>query len=256
VPSRSRRSAAREDDEDIVDRRMPRVFILQALGWSHRDAVGCFVATVAAAVILINVLFLQSGQHPAPMFKTGTIPTQSAGARIVPALPRARPPQSAAPASAERSTVEIVTDIQRELARRGFYEAAIDGRYGAKTEAAIRDFEQAAGLKSSTGPSEALLRAIRNSGALSKSKKHSERSAVPPHNDAIAALLEASDRVRNVQRALTDYGYGQITPTGVVDDDTQAAIAKFERARHLPVTGQVSERVTRELASVTGRPLE
>jgi peptidoglycan hydrolase-like protein with peptidoglycan-binding domain len=59
-----------------------------------------------------------------------------------------------------------------------------------------------------------------------------------------------------MQRALAEYGYGQIKPSGVVDAETKAAIERFERERRLPITGQVSERVTRELASVTGRPLE
>jgi hypothetical protein len=63
-------------------------------------------------------------------------------------------------------------------------------------------------------------------------------------------------RVAAVQRALTQYGYGQLKPTGVIGADTQAAIQKFERARKLPVTGQVSERLVRELASVTGHPVE
>jgi len=59
-----------------------------------------------------------------------------------------------------------------------------------------------------------------------------------------------------VQRALSDYGYGQIKPTGVVDAETQIAIERFERERRLPVTGQPSDRVVRELAAIIGRPLE
>jgi peptidoglycan hydrolase-like protein with peptidoglycan-binding domain len=65
-----------------------------------------------------------------------------------------------------------------------------------------------------------------------------------------------SKRVLAVQRALADYGYGQIKPTGIIDIQTQAAIQKFERERKLPVTGQVSERVTHELAAITGRTLD
>ena len=49
---------------------------------------------------------------------------------------------------------------------------------------------------------------------------------------------------------------GQIKPTGIVDAETQAAIERFERERKLPVTGQPSDRVARELAAVTGRTLE
>ena len=59
-----------------------------------------------------------------------------------------------------------------------------------------------------------------------------------------------------MQRALTEFGYGQLKPTGAVGADTQAAIARFERARHLPVTGQVSDRLVRELAAVTGRAID
>jgi len=66
----------------------------------------------------------------------------------------------------------------------------------------------------------------------------------------------AAKRVLAIQRALAEYGYGQIKPTGTVDPDTKAAIERFERERRLPITGQVSDRFTRELAAVTGRPLE
>jgi len=63
-------------------------------------------------------------------------------------------------------------------------------------------------------------------------------------------------RVAAVQRALTEFGYGQLKPTGTVGSDTQAAIQKFERERKMPVTGQVSDRLVRELATVIGRPVE
>jgi hypothetical protein len=65
-----------------------------------------------------------------------------------------------------------------------------------------------------------------------------------------------SRKVAAVQRALTDYGYGQLKPTGVVGSDTQAAIQKFERTRKIPVTGQVSDRLVHELVVVIGHPIE
>ena len=60
----------------------------------------------------------------------------------------------------------------------------------------------------------------------------------------------------SIQRALADFGYGQIKVTGVVNPETEAAIEKFERERKLPVTGQISDRLARELAAMTGRPLD
>jgi hypothetical protein len=77
---------------------------------------------------------------------------------------------------------------------------------------------------------------------------------VSTHVDSVP--VSGSHRVAAVQRALTEYGYGQLKPTGVIGADTQAAIQRFERARKLPVTGQVSDRLVRELASTIGHPVE
>jgi hypothetical protein len=139
--------------------------LLQRLGWGARDTVGFVVASIAAIAILINVLFLQSGTHPAPMFKAAVAPANPV---VVPEIatatvPRPRPveatPTKVTPPP-PRTPGEIITDIQRELARRGFYDGAIDGLYGPRTDGAIRDFEQMAGLRPSPEPSEALLQAI------------------------------------------------------------------------------------------------
>jgi len=73
-------------------------------------------------------------------------------------------------------------------------------------------------------------------------------------SDAVAGA--GLRRVAAVQRALTEYGYGQLKPTGTVGSDTVAAIQKFERARKLPVTGQVSERLVRELTAMIGHPID
>lgn len=75
-------------------------------------------------------------------------------------------------------------------------------------------------------------------------------------DDPIADLIGPSPRVAAVQRALSDYGYGQVQPSGILDDPTMAAIEKFERERRLPVTGEVSERLMRELAILVGHPLQ
>ena len=69
-------------------------------------------------------------------------------------------------------------------------------------------------------------------------------------------IMSSSRRVVAVQRALSDFGYGPVKATWLFGPDTKAAIEKFERDRKLPVTGQISDRLLRELAAVTGRPLE
>jgi hypothetical protein len=79
---------------------------------------------------------------------------------------------------------------------------------------------------------------------------------VPVSTRVESVPVSGSHRVAAVQRALTEYGYGQLKPTGVVGSDTQAAIQKFEKVRKLPVTGQVSDRLVRELASTIGHSIE
>jgi hypothetical protein len=75
-------------------------------------------------------------------------------------------------------------------------------------------------------------------------------------SDPVGDLINATRRIAAVQRALTEFGYGQLKPTGVIGADTQAAIQKFERDRKLPVTGQLSDRLIRDLTVLTGRPID
>jgi peptidoglycan hydrolase-like protein with peptidoglycan-binding domain len=222
-----------------------------AISRHPREFVGILMATVAIFAIFINALFLQRGPHPAPIFGTRPLVVQETSVALT--RPRAAVPE-AAPATVARSQAQIVGDIQRELNRKGFYDGAVDGIWGAKTDAAARDFVQASGLKINADASERLLRAI----VTSTAKAPSGRSALPEpaRSDPIAELIAHTKQVLAIQRALTDYGYGQIKPTGVYDPETQVAIEKFERDRRLPVTGQISDRLVRELAAMTGRPLE
>jgi len=262
--------------------------LLCRLGWSYRDAAGVTVAVVATGAILVNTLFLQSGPHPAPIFgsKSAASAANETKDAAVGALPRSResapvkgdfaglkkaepsksdPPAKTEPPGASRVASDVISDIQRELTRRGFYDGTIDGLPGPRTTSAIRHFEQTAGLKPGAEPNAALLRAIRSANAkvakattagIAPARPAPPPSPPPARTDPINDVLAPSKRVVAVQRALADYGYGQIRPTGMLDRETKAAIERFERERKLPVTGAVSERVARELAAVTGRPLE
>jgi peptidoglycan hydrolase-like protein with peptidoglycan-binding domain len=258
---------------------LERPGLLQALGWSNRDIVGFAGALAATVLILVNTLFLQPGPHPAPMVRSSVaaiMPPQPAQGPVPaatgtatprarpdePAAPKAEPtkaasvPPAAAPMPAARPNAAVIADIQRELSRRGFYDGVVDGRYGPRTDGAIRDFEQAAGLRPSTEPSESLLRAIRSSIVRSKPVLRPPAPIPQSKPDPIAEMIAPSKQILAVQRALSEFGYGQIKPTGILDPETQSAIQKFERERKLPVTGQMSHRVVRELAAITGRPLE
>jgi peptidoglycan hydrolase-like protein with peptidoglycan-binding domain len=78
----------------------------------------------------------------------------------------------------------------------------------------------------------------------------------PARNDPIAQLLAPSSRVLTVQRLLTDYGYGQIRPTGALGPDTEEAIRKFERSRKMPVTGTLSDQLVKALSEMSGQRID
>ena len=81
-------------------------------------------------------------------------------------------------------------------------------------------------------------------------------SATARRNDPIGQLIGMSSRIMSVQRALSNYGYGQIKATGVLDRPTSAAISRFEREHNLPVTGRMSERLISDLSVLVGHSLD
>jgi peptidoglycan hydrolase-like protein with peptidoglycan-binding domain len=233
-----------------------RALLHRALGRSPLDAIGIFVLVIAAGAILVNALYRQPGPHPAPIFsiKPRPVAGEPVGG-VVPAIPRARPEGlvvTTKPDMVARSRADIITDIQRELSRRRLYDGPVDGMLGPKTDSAIRDFETAAKMKASGEPTETVLRAIQRAPL----KTEAAAPKAPARPDPIAELIAPSQRVIAVQRALNDFGYGPVKATGNYGPETISAIQKFERDRKLPVTGQISPRLLRELAALTGRPLE
>jgi peptidoglycan hydrolase-like protein with peptidoglycan-binding domain len=245
----------------IETRRLPILgTVLRACARRPMDSIGLIAIAAAASAILSNALYLQRGVHPAPILSAGarpSPPSETTGSLVV--MPRPRPTESGTgkEIAAQRSRAQIVGDIQRELARRGFYDGAVDGIHGPKIDAAIREFEQSAGLKPIGEPTEALLSAITRSPVKSAERARPAPAAATSRRTEPAPQTPApSARVAAIQRALADFGYGQIKSNGLFDAGTQAAIEKFERERKLPVSGQISDRLTRELAVVTGRPLD
>jgi len=243
--------AARVNDQDISGRQAVRLpFPVRWLLRRPRDSMAGAVAGIGAVAILVNALFMQSGPHPAPIFANKPVPvTAPLIGPVVSLMPQGRGGEAKADLASSRPRSDMIAEIQRQLTKRGFYDGLADGVYGPKTDAAIRDFEQAAGLRPSAEPNDVLLTTITKSSV----KAH---PAAPPRNDPIAALLAPSARILAVQRALTDFGYGPVKPSGVYDVETRGAVERFEKARKRPVTGQISDQLVRDLAALTGRPLE
>ncbi|WP_421611243.1 peptidoglycan-binding domain-containing protein, partial [Bradyrhizobium ottawaense] len=73
---------------------------------------------------------------------------------------------------------------------------------------------------------------------LVKATTSTPPSAMRPPAPIPVPQSPAARRIAGVQRALSEYGYGNLKITGTMSGETQAAIQKFEREHKMQVTGQ------------------
>jgi hypothetical protein len=215
---RGARAAAIEADAE-------RGLTMRLLLHSPKDLAAGMLAVAAVGAIVANALFLQTGHHPAPMFGS-VVALPAAELPAVSPLPRPRP---------------AVADA-----------AVLDNRPVVESRPAVEP--KAAEPK----PADPLTNLVKAATVAPVEPVHALRppAPIPLAPRAEPSVGPAARRVAAVQRVLTEYGYGQLKPTGTIGPDTQAAIAKFERGRKLPVTGQISDRLVRDLAAMTGHPID
>nr|WP_249134961.1 peptidoglycan-binding domain-containing protein [Bradyrhizobium sp. AUGA SZCCT0222] len=226
-----------------VDAEEERGFVMRMLLHSPKDMLAGALAIAAIGAILTNALFLQAGRHPSPMF--GSVVTLPVPAVANP-LPRPRPVELAVRSAEppEPKPVEAKPAESRNVDPKSADPKSTDPM----TNLVVRSTGSAPAAASSIA-----LPAAKPAGSAPATTAHVVR---PPAPIPAPAQSAGARRVASVQRALTEYGYGQLKPTGAVGADTQAAITKFERDRKLPVTGQMSDRLVKELTAMTGRPIE
>jgi putative peptidoglycan binding protein len=228
-------------DEDEMPRRRrgakavaveeERGLLMRIFLHSPKDVIAGLLAAAAISAIVTNALFLQAGRHPSPMFGTTVpIPAQP----VVNPLPRPRPAEIGA-----RSVDLTPADVKVAEPKA---EAKAEPRAEPKSEPTTN-------FVTKTTPPAPVATAP---AAASSTAVVRPPAPVPVTTPQTAA----GRRIAAVQRALTEFGYGQLKPTGLIGADTQAAILKFERERKLPVTGQMSDRLVRELSALTGRPID
>ena len=222
MPRRRRRAGAA-----VIEAEAERGLVMRILLHSPKDMIAGALAFAAVSAIIANALFLQAGRHPSPMF--GTVVAVPAAA-LAPAspLPRPRPVEAARvmePSPAEPKAVEPKSDFKSEF----------------KSEPRAAD--PMTNLVKATAVPQTAPAAVARPPAPIPAASRNDPASTPR-------------RVAAVQRTLTEYGYGQLKPTGTVGSETQAAIQKFERDRKIPVTGQMSDRLVRELAAMTGKAID
>ena len=247
MPRRRRgaKAAAVQADEE-------RGFAMRIFLRSPKDMLAGALAFAAIGAIITNALFLQAGRHPSPMFGSSVV---TLPAPVTNPLPRPRPvelavrpaePPEAKPVEAK--SVDIRTSDHKTVDSRTADPKSADPKSAdPMTNLVVKSTSSAPAAASNVATPAA------KPPTLAAAPSHVMR---PPASIPASSHSAAARRIASVQRALTENGYGQLKPTGAVGADTQAAITKFERNRKLPVTGQMSDRLVRELTAMTGRPIE
>ena len=196
-----------------------RGFAMRIFLHSPKDMVAGALAFAAVSAIIANALLLQAGHHPAPMFGS-VVAIPAAGLAPASPLPRPRP-------------VELATK-------------PVD----------ISPPEPKPAEPKAADPLTNLVKATSAQPVVSNIPRPPAPIPASNRNETIVNPAQPSHRVAAVQRVLTEYGYGQLKPTGTIGADTQAALQRFEREHKLPVTGQMSDRLVRDLAAMIGHPID
>ena len=218
-----------------VEAEAERGLAMRILLHSPKDLVAGVLAFAAVSAIIANALFLQAGHHPSPMFGS-VVAVPAAGLAPASPLPRPRPVELATKPADNSSPESKLIESK-----------AAESKPAELKPVEIKPAEPKAAEPKSADPLANLVKATAATPVTAN---------VPRPPAPIPTAAQGARRVAAVQRVLTEYGYGQLKPTGTIGSDTQAAIQKFERERKLPLTGQMSDRLVRDLVAMTGHPID
>ena len=280
------RPGARGKQKTVATRSGPGLTLralvaLGSLAARHPTLIGGSTAfAVIFSFVAANALWYQPGDHPSPILRTrnasntlGFTATRPDTKDVTTFLIEREGDPGTLPAANP-----LVSDIQAELARQGFYAGRADGVLGPETVAAIRAFEGERGFVVSGAADEALLTALR-AGTTDEAVKTAV--AVLPKErpfeevkdptaaegvDPVAAAIMAADAdpattagvvkavpsemVMKIQKGLSNIAYADVTVDGFAGEKTRNAIRHFEKHYRLPVTGEPNEAVLDKLKSI------
>lgn len=239
MPKASSKSAKSKRARAVaIDEPAERGLLMRMVLHSPKDLVAGLIAFSAVSAIIANAIFLQKGHHPSPMFGSSTVVALPEPTPAVSPLPKPRPSDA------------TLTSSDAKLDARMLDSKPVNPANEPKPALAAKPADPRGG--------DAMSNLVKATAAPATTSAIQRPPAPIPHvgkADPLGDLITNTRRIAAVQRALTEYGYGQLKPTGNVGSDTSAAIQRFERERKLPVTGQMSDRLVQELSAVTGRAI-
>lgn len=210
-----------------------------------------------------NALYFQANGHPAPLFANmGTqveqnvtpvefVPpqrTSSVSEQVSQPIPTPKPAASFGPVTGNPDAFFV----QSKLFELGYFKEKVDGYYGPKTAAAIREFEVENGLTSTGAISDDLVQ-ILSTGQVAKPFS-APQASVPVTTDPLLNIAQQAsaeaepvsstaisiDLVAKVQAGLNSLGYDVGKVDGIQGEATETAIRKFETFYNYDQTGEIT----------------
>jgi putative peptidoglycan binding protein len=253
VPSASlrQRRRAEADDEEYDRPAGSRPWWWRTLLRRPRDTIAGIVAAGAVAAIVVNGVYLQHGPHPAPIFAIKPLPVapsrEPVGSVQRPRTVAQDGPREAAPAPARPAPA--VVELPRP--RPANAPTAPGARKDPIAELLAGHIVQAS-PPSRAQPAQPAAPPVHQAALPATSAAPVPPAPIPAPSRSLA---QPSRQVLAVQRALSEFGYGQIKPTGLMDDETRTALKQFQGSHNLQVTGELNDQVRRELANMVGHEL-
>lgn len=190
-------------------------------------------ATILSGMIIYNALAHQTGR-----------------ARLATTLPiGATTHMDVAVAADPNNTVvlkydPLVEETQRELLATGIYQGLVDGVIGQRTKQAVQRYQQINGLQVTGEVSQDLINHIKFTRKVEAAANFTG-SVEPAAIKTVAEIKPVVDmssrtlKIKNVQVALAGLGYDINTLDGQLNEETHAAILKFEMDNGLAMDGTV-----------------
>ena len=152
-----------------------------------------------------------------------------------------------------------VEKLQRELLATGHYKGMVDGVMGQRTQKAIQDYQHDNALQETGVASSELINHIRYTRKIKAAAEFTgsldtatETVALPMATlvtkKNVAVNPTKLQQILRAQMTLANLGYDVGEPSGAFDDQTRAAILKFQMDNGMPMEGRVDEGLLAALA--------
>lgn len=234
---------------------------LDALMRHPRLCAGAVLSLAVMTVICVNAIWYQPGKHPAPLFATRTLDNNATDSMLNVAMVSkpAKRTQTAAAASGNDASGELLREVQTALSVRGYYGGKLDGIYGSRTKAAITDFQKDHNLPQDGKVSLRLLTQV----LLSASSRPQE-VPVPSETQMVRTTTKVKTvkvplekpvstpdgLVARIQAGLRAYGYDDLVVDGQMGQQTATAIQRFQLDYGMKITGEPSDKVLDKLRDI------